>query len=1209
MSANPYSPPPWWVRLLGAIVALVLVLVMLLGTALTAGVAWLNSSKEKRFDDIALLNGGSIAFRRFDLSAWDTYPHLQLYVDSLRLSAPPDDPGPREWLRVGQGCLVIEVDPFGDTLVVVDSLSLRGGGLHFVSADKPPNDVERSIRRDDSTARRHLLPYRERVVFAPGFSPDLRDFDLRYERPSRGTDVDAYVRTLRADSLRAEGGFAARLNIDATLRGLQFNPKNGPYGRDAQLVGTFRIEGDGSTTRIRADGLNIGESVIDFRARLEPKGGADSSHLVFGIDSTVLARAGQLLSPGIREAIAPYDLDGVFRSETTLWLPPRQGERALVRVELAFDDNDARATNLTFPNTYLRGRYVNRPGSDWRTDTTYGSRFEVDTVRTTLYGLRTTTRGAVIRALRGESATVDAPRVHARGPASAVAELANAQDFSFSRGRAQITAHVRGPLDDANAMVARSDGRVDMRDVAVGFAGTSVQLPLKQVRAVKQGANATVYVAGQTRRRDHTFTVEGEIEGVRALLRSGTGDSLRTRATFRSPHLSWRDALELFAAAGDTAVAKTSVGENSGGPADGLATRQLKPTRPDTAQATTVDNLKQALRQVQSTFAPSIDVAIDTLSYYGFRVHDFRTGLHFDDSTRLVLERSSLRVDRAPVRFSGRLDIRDRRRTGFAVELEAEELDLATLLPQANYFGQDFLADIGILPDDIDVHVEQRGTLDDVRGLLPNRSEGVIVFNSDGTRPFDARIEFEPDRPDDPDYNSARVWLSGSPELFNGFFQTERFIFDGGVFRFWMGYSGLVPDVRTLVDNEDMTLDVRRARVRFEDLEVFVPVERLSLDVHRDTAQLYMFLRSERLDQELRVTGVARNVSEVAFGDTGKQFSTDVKVSSPRLVWRDMNALIGEVTESGQTAAADTSGPETLRPASGGASAATVGTPDSTKAPATSLRQSVREIMRTFRPSVRLEVGELELAQRFAVQTLVSAIHMDASDHLYIDTTAFDYRAGTMTLTGDIALGDLSYSPFRLRTRTDDLNVASLLANLDYLDMASLRDARKLAGELSLDVDVRGAVEGYHSARLSPTATDGTVDLDLTGLVIDGLAEVDSLTEKFRIDERSEVLRFAPIRSQLTLDGRSIRVPMTEVTSNAFTIFAAGEVGLQDSTNLWISVPLANVTAPDEDEPVELHGFDDFTFKVHVQLRGAPGQAVGTKLRWSRRKYKQAFGE
>ncbi len=1162
-----------WGKLLLWIGGFLLIVIVMLALGLVAGYQYLASNSLKTFEDVTALNGGTVQFRNFRVEDFSDWPQVSISIRQLTLSDSSINEQRLNVVEVDSMRLDLLVDRDARPYLTFQEFLLSGGVINILADGDNPSNLARLLAEHASeTEAEEAVEPDTFTAFAKTFTATFDSVAFNFQNPAKENDIRALLRHVVISDLQRAPTFEAMVSLDVHLRGMQFKEREGPWGSDASILGNLAIARQHDLLRAEAPELHISGNEIGFSADYYIN--KDTvSNLVFDLSQSVLAQAAPLLTPRLRKQIEPYHVADTFATRTTLYHTFRKGDKALVEIDIQLRGNDATVNGEAFAKTYLDATFYNRLSL---TDSTYtapdkGVRLEIDSVVTTLEGFDMSSRNALVTATKDGKVWLNA-HAYVRGEAKAVSKVINSDQFVFSEGEVFAEAWAKGPPTNMDKLIELSDADFVFNSPSLHIVDAGVRLPFKYIRADKRGDNTSFELVGSSPRPGHTYHMSGELKGVGVLLRGGNQDNIRSYVKFTSDHMDWFDVRDILG--------------QSAEPSTDTSTTTVTTSRDSVAFAQ-IEAMKKTIALIEATFRPTLDVSIDTVAYYDFAVHDFTTGLHFDNKATMVLERTSFRVDSAMVVLDGELDVSKPNRTPFEFALDARHLNLATLLPEADYFGFELLKEFDPLPDDVDITIRQKGEIDDVIGIQNNSSSGQIQVVSNHDRPFAASIEFDPDRLDDPFFKSTRVKLTGSPELFNEFFGAEEFFFCEGEFDFSMGYSGLVPDLRTLLDRETMALRVDNSNVLFSSLGISVPITQLALDMRQDVADVHLFIENSEVGQQLRVDGVARNVSEVALGSTGKQFSTDVRVSSPRLVWADLNTLIGSLA---------TDQPDTVETE-------------------LNLRQNIREIMRKFRPDVDLRVDELVLNRYINLRNLRSGLAMNLLDQLTVDSTRFDYLDGDMLLYGDIDLSNLAVTPFTVHLSTDALDLASLLEGFDYFNLASLSSAEELEGVLSMRVDMDGAVSGEDAALLSDYSR-GTLDFALRDLVVEGLGPIDSLAKKLRMRERLDSLAFAPITNRVQIIGDSMAIPLMEVQSNAFNVFLQGDVVLGRDMDLWISVPLNNLKKPDLDVIPTKQGWNDSRFKVHINLQTSEAKAsegmgpvaprakvLETKVRLRKRRY------
>jgi hypothetical protein len=355
------------------------------------------------------------------------------------------------------------------------------------------------------------------------------------------------------------------------------------------------------------------------------------------------------------------------------------------------------------------------------------------------------------------------------------------------------------------------------------------------------------------------------------------------------------------------------------------------------------------------------------------------------------------------------------------------------------------------------------------------------------------------------------------------------------------------------------------------------PVRRISLDMIQDTADFSILLSEGVIGQSLSVKGHAEAMSEVIFGAGEKDFNTNARIYSPHIVWPHVNDLINSVGESR---------PDT-----------------STASP--KLKETVRGIMRTFEPDLVVMIDTLEYSEDFILNNVFSGLSMDEKDLLTLDRTGFEFNAGKVGLRASMDLSTDGNTPFTVDLNTERLDIGALMEDLDYFSLSSLQSTEELKGELTMQLNFTGAIdaEGDH---LVMEENKGLLSFQLEGLEIKGMPMIDTLADKIRLSKRMDNLLFAPLTNTLVMDGEIIHVPLMEVQSNALNLFLEGELSTGNRTNLWVTVPLDNLSKRNLAMIPKKRGYENSGEKIHLELFNSKTGIFKTKLHTSRRKfYKQ----
>ncbi len=509
-----------------------------------------------------------------------------------------------------------------------------------------------------------------------------------------------------------------------------------------------------------------------------------------------------------------------------------------------------------------------------------------------------------------------------------------------------------------------------------------------------------------------------------------------------------------------------------------------------------------------------------------------------------------------------RLDVSKEDITPFEFEMHAKNLNIAKLLPPFDYFRVKLLKNIENLPENVSIDIQQKGILDDDKGLIPSTSTGEIVFQVDKGKTIFGKVSYEPaansqfmNQQDIKLGNSVKtkIALDGDPGLFNQFFKTDRFFFSKGQFFAGLQYEGNVRDFEELLAKGDATFSIQNSEVYYKQADVSFPITEINLSLHEDNADFYGYMNKDSIHQKIQLTGNIQNLSEVVVGNTGKEVKAVVDITSTKIRWAQfLNIFYPEHNDKPEK--------RTL-----------------------ALKETTKGILSAFNPDICMYLDTFIYSDKLQLYDVQTGISLKDSATLILDQTGFRFHDGSVRFQGSVDLGQLKSTPFTGRFQTDKLNVAQLLESLDYLDIPSFKDIEKLSGQVTLNLDLSGAIT-QGGKGLVPEDNSGEFNFELSNIVVKGFRPLDELAAKIRMKKRFEQLSFAPLENQLTIKGKDVQIPLMEIQSNAINMFIEGTYSYGDNTNIWVSIPLDNLKTPDSSVIPSKRGYAASKRKIYVEV-------------------------
>ena len=119
---------------------------------------------------------------------------------------------------------------------------------------------------------------------------------------------------------------------------------------------------------------------------------------------------------------------------------------------------------------------------------------------------------------------------------------------------------------------------------------------------------------------------------------------------------------------------------------------------------------------------------------------------------------------------------------------------------------------------------------------------------------------------------------------------------------------------------------------------------------------------------------------------------------------------------------------------------------------------------------------------------------------------------------------------------------------------------------------------------------------------------IQKIGEKIFKDKRLEDIRFADISQEVYIANRTIEIPRTEIQSTAFNLFVEGHFNYDDNTNLWLSIPLANLKKRELVKIPDKEGFINSGKKVFIEVKKNEEGELEYKLHLSNKKLYEERG-
>lgn len=932
---------------------------------------------------------------------------------------------------------------------------------------------------------------------------NMKSIDFLHINERKKRHLEAEIRSL-SSNVDAAPFNLGQIDFHLKIDQLAFNKDKGAFLQNADVKGKVDAKTERRSVKMFCDELSINNENFKVKSQIFLQRQAANTLSIEKLDArTVNIRP--LLSEHIQKQILTYDVKGPMYAKADLVFTPGI-KKARIDLDMKVKNKSIIVRDEKIKNANISATFINGLYDDERqyTEDKKNLRLIIDEARGEINEFYIDTKNALITSTPEDGARLIS-NAKVTGKAASTSKFFNHDRFTFRKGAFVMSTSIDAPLNNLSDFIAGTDADLAMKDLEVFYPEGNTMLPLSTLDLKKSGEKTTFNIVSSAIEGESPIHIEGEVYHIASALFDEPEEQLETNASIRASSMSWEGLIGLFGK-------------------DGLVTVVRKNDKRIEKRS-----MKQTLTGIQRSFSPTVDLAVDTLRYgKDVQFLDFNTGLKFEDDKTLILEQSSFSIDGSKVSLDGEVIINELDFTKFDFDLDLQNLDFDVLLPKFDYFGVHIIEQIKDKPDNLTMHVELSGELDDDKGLRPESIDANITYESFAQDKFTGSIKLKAN----PSTKKIDVVFghSGLPRSMNYLLGLEEYRFDKGWFNVSFEFADNYESFAQMLENSKVGLTVADAEVYIADIGVTVPLSTIEVSSIDNIAYYHILLKSDSLNQELALNGKVENIGHFAFRDTDEPYEVDLNISSPRIVWNDLKQVIAFANNGSQKSGKI-------------------------------IKESMNQILQDFNPNVRLAVDQFEFSEQIAFDNIFAHAYME-NDILKIDSANVAFGDSELKANIDADMSHDEVLPFHINLGLTNIDIAEILMHFNYFNQEELASAQRIDGNLYLDLDMKAQIDLINNGYIEDKV-DAKINANVLNLVVEDLETINKLSQKIRREERFKMLRFAPIESQIRVKGHKIEIENTEVQSNAIQAFVEGSIDKKSKDNLWITIPLRNLQKPD----------------------------------------------
>ena len=1138
-------PPTLRFSVLGKAIKWLLILFVLVALAIIIGLFltnnYLQSNKAKILEDLPFLNKATVAFEKTDISLYKNFPSASITIHHLKVKDSLFQQHQKHLLEIEKLSANFSLGELLKKKITIHSVHLEKGTFQ-IHTNKNSYNILKAIL----PIKKNKSPKQKELDLAlDGLNIKLSDLAVHITDDTKGTSIHGEVDELNTRLTINNNQVGINLDFALKVQELSFKKENGSFIENSQVHGATNLNWKDDLLKVDPFDLTINEEIFEFSGTIPTNGKV--AELYLDNQQTRFDRVIPLLPEKIQEELVPYQIAYPFPTRTLIKTDFKPNSMPLIKVDFKMHKNDLVIFDIPLRQTSLSGKFINSLFKDTQElkEERGNIRLMINDLTTEYDRFYANSKDLVITSTKETGAKIISD-LAINGPVSGISDWLENDQFFFEKGTFELEANLNGSLRNIDELIIYSNAQMRLSDFSVFYQPANSAFSFEKMELIKKMGDAFFTIVNNAVADSPKINVDGNLANLPALLLDAYLKQVNSEVHIVSNKLTWQNFLNLF-------------GEN------GYLKRQIPKSESEKKRS-----MKETLKGVYENFRPRLTVEIDTLEYLDkFQIENFKTGLHFENANNIVLENTEFDYDIGHVLFSGTLDINNPTETPFNFKLDATEINLNKLLPVVNYFNIPMLKEMDDPAEDVSIQIEHAGIIDDLKGLIPNTSTGSIVIENKENKLGSVTVAYSPI---DQKNTKTNIVLEGNPVVFNDFFNTDKFIFKEGFFVVAIDHDGSLNDIKEVLEQGAINFSLLQGEVFYQPIGITFPLASIDLKVRKNNAKFGFVLQSDLLEKDLQFSGKIENLSELVIGNTKQPLSTQVSIYSPKVNWKEFQSLfIGRDMPEEKP---------TIEP----------------------MKATISDLLNTFNPRIQIDADTFVYKKNLIVEGATTGIYLQDSTTLYLERTGFHFHNGSMLLNGAIDLSPLPHTPFDITLHTKDFDVAGLLKSLDYLSLPTLKETEKLRGNITMNLDLKGAIT-ENGKGLVTESTKGILNFELQNLEIKGFEPLNMIGAKIKMKDRFEDIRFAPITNQIQIYEDKMGFPQMEIQSNVVHLFVEGIFSFGMDTNLWISVPLHNLKKKDVEIIPEKKGYAAYRRKIYLEATSDDTGAVRFKFYPTKRKF------
>jgi len=413
---------------------------------------------------------------------------------------------------------------------------------------------------------------------------------------------------------------------------------------------------------------------------------------------------------------------------------------------------------------------------------------------------------------------------------------------------------------------------------------------------------------------------------------------------------------------------------------------------------------------------------------------------------------------------------------------------------------------------------------------------------------------------------------NGEIEHWAEILNNEKFFFTDATYNLEVQLQNEVNSLKDLINNANITLNVDEGSLLFKPVNLTLPFNNISISVKNKNAFLNDFELKLPDNQSLHLKGEIDNFIEIF----DKEKSTNKVSSSIIISSEDINFsnFIDTFNPSSQKSAKHNN-----------------------------VKIILHELYAKFKPTLNLNIEKLSY-NNTELEKVNASLFFKDKNTLQLDNAYCFYFDKKLSLDVEIDISQKTQTPFKTNFTIDDFALENLLYTFNDFGYAQLKEPAELTGIINIEGNFRGLIDDSDGVIYDSLVAD--LAFEIKELNVNNFKPIIDAGKIVFRKERLEEIKFANIKSTLSLKDDIVSFPKTNVQSTAFDFFIEGDIAKTSYTDLWVSIPLSNFKKRDLTKAPSKKSFDEAGKKIYLEIKSKEEDELGYKVHLSEKKHRKS---